>query len=80
MDSRPAVNGTDVATLGKDAAARKLADTRARCAAALAAAEHSVQRAQVALAVAEERLRRAQDVRDRFIERWPRAREGTSQV
>jgi hypothetical protein len=80
MDSGPAVNGTDAATLRRDAAARKLTETTARCAAALAAAEDNVQRAEVALATAEERLRHAQDMRDRFVERRQQIREGAGRV
>ena len=80
MDSGPAVNGTDAATLRKEAAARKLTETTARCAAALAAAEGNVQRAEVALATAEERLRHAQDVRDRFAERWQQIRVGAGRA
>jgi len=71
MDSGPAARPTsaDVTTSGvKDAAAGKLAQTIARCQAALTAAEESVERAQAALATAEERLRRAQDVHMRFRE------------
>jgi multidrug resistance efflux pump len=71
MDSGPVVRRTDadiVATTVSDAAGGKLAQTIARCQAALAAAEESVQRAQAALATAEERLRRAQDVQMRFRE------------
>ena len=70
MDSGPAVSVTDATTRTAvtDAAAGKLAQTRARCQAALAAADQSVQRAQVALATAEEVLRRAQDAQMRFRE------------
>jgi hypothetical protein len=71
MDSGPVVRPTDadaIAPAVKDAAGGRLAQTTARCEAALAAAEASVQRAQAALAAAEERLRRAQDVRMRFRE------------
>jgi len=70
MDSGPAVSETDATTRTAviDAMARKLAQTRARCQAALAAADQSVQRAQVALATAEEILRRAQDAQMRFRE------------
>ena len=71
MDSGPAVRPTSagiIATTVNDAAAGKLAQTIARCQAALAAAEASVERAQAALAIAEERLRRAQAVQMRFRE------------
>jgi len=69
MDSGPAVRQTNAGTTTvADAAAGKLAQTIARCQAALAAAEASVERAQAALATAEERLRRAQDVQMRFRE------------
>jgi hypothetical protein len=68
MDSGPAVSETDASTgtAVTDALAGKLAQTRARCQAALAAADRSVQRAQVALATAEEGLRRTQDAQMRF--------------
>jgi hypothetical protein len=66
MDNRAAVSEADVtATVGKDAAARKLAQTTARCQAALAAADQNVRRAQTALATAKERLQRAQDIQNR---------------
>ena len=71
MDSGLAARQTDadiIATAVTDAAAGKLAQTIARCQAALDAAEESVQRAQAALTTAEERLRRAQDVQMRFRE------------
>jgi hypothetical protein len=70
MDSGPAVSVTDATTRTAvtDAAAGKLAQTLARCQAALAAADQSVQRAQVALATAEDVLRRAQDAQIRFRE------------
>ena len=70
MDSGPAVSETDATTRTAltDAVAGKLAQTRARCQAALAAADQSVQRAQVALATAEEILRRAQEAQMRFRE------------
>jgi hypothetical protein len=45
--------------MGPDEAARKLADTHARCAEARARADEALERAQVALATAEDRLRRA---------------------
>ena len=80
LDSGAAVNGTDTATLRKDAAARKLTETTARCAAALAAAEENVLRAEVALATAEKRLRRSQDMRNRFLERRQQIREGAGRV
>jgi hypothetical protein len=70
MDSAGAADGTDVTTLRKGVPARELAETRARCHAAIAAAQASVQRAYLALAAAEERLRRAQDVQERSWERW----------
>ena len=70
MDSGPEVSETDATTLiaVKDAAAGKLAQTLARCHAALAAADESVRRAQNALATAEEGLRRAQDAQMRCRE------------
>jgi len=70
MDSGPAVSETDATTRTAvtDAAAGKLAQTLARCQAALAAANQSVRRAQAALATAEEGLRRAQDAEMRFRE------------
>ena len=69
MDSGPVVSETDATsrTAVTDAAG-KLAQTLARCQAALAAADQSVQRAHVALATAEEGLRRAQDAHMRFRE------------
>jgi flagellin-like hook-associated protein FlgL len=67
MDNRPANSQTDTTTV-KDAAAWKLAETMARCQAALAAAEESVQRAQEALATAHQRLRHAQDMHNRTRE------------
>jgi hypothetical protein len=68
MDSGPAVSETEATTRTAvtDAAAGRLAQTLARCQAALAAADQSVQRAEVALATAEEGLRRAQDAQMRF--------------
>jgi hypothetical protein len=70
MDSGAAADGTNVATLWRATAARELTETRARCHAAIAAAQASVQRAHLALAAAEERLRRAQDVQERAWQRW----------
>lgn len=70
MDSGPAGGETDATTrtVVRDAAAGKLAETMARCQAAIAAAEEGVQRAQATLATAEELLRRAQDVQKKFRE------------
>jgi len=70
MDSGPAVSVTDATTRTAvtDAAAGKLAQTLARCRAALDAADQSVRRAQAALATAEEGLLRAQDAQTRFRE------------
>jgi hypothetical protein len=76
MKSGPPVSQADATSLtvvkgaaGEKAAGEKLAQTRARCQAALAAAEESVQRAQAALFAAQVRLRRAKDVEMRFRER-----------
>jgi outer membrane protein TolC len=71
MESGPAVSQPDAATLivVKGAVGGKLAETTARCHAAIAAAEASLQRAQAALAVAQERLRRAWEAEVRFRER-----------
>ncbi len=62
-----------VLTMGNDkdtasvAAARKLAETRARCAAASAYAEQAVRRAHAALLAAEDRLRRARAAQDEMV-------------
>jgi hypothetical protein len=62
-----------VLTMGNDedtasvAAARKLAETRARCAAASAYAEQAVRHAHAGLAAAVDRLRRARAVNDEFL-------------
>ena len=59
----PAAGTGDRRTImGPDEAARKLADTRARCAEARARAEEVLERAQDALTMAKDRLRRASDV------------------
>ncbi len=58
--------GSDEGT-ASETAARKLAETRARCAAASAYAEQAVRRAHAALATAEGRLRQARAVNDEFL-------------
>jgi hypothetical protein len=70
MDSGAAADRTAVTTVRKAVPAKELAATRARCHAAIAAAQASVERAYLALAAAEERLRRAQDVQERSWQRW----------
>ena len=73
MDSEPAVLATDDSRVPEpDTAAGKLAQTRARCKAALAAADASVRRSQAALALAEERLRHAQETQRTIQERRAR--------
>ncbi|HLM90274.1 MAG TPA: hypothetical protein VK284_14860 [Streptosporangiaceae bacterium] len=57
-------NDKDTASV---AAARKLAETRARCAAASAYAEQAVRRAHAALLAAEDRLRRARAAQDEMV-------------
>jgi uncharacterized protein YqfA (UPF0365 family) len=74
MESGLAVSQPDATTLTlvKGAAGGKLAETTARCQAAIAAAEASLRRAQAGLAVAQERLQRARDAEMRL--RMRRAR------
>jgi hypothetical protein len=63
MDTMPtAGRGERSANIGPDEAARKLADTRARCAEARAHAEEVLERAQDALAAAKDRLQQASAV------------------
>ena len=75
----PAVGQANVTilTVVQDAPGEKLAQTRARCQAMIAAAEASVHRAKVALYAAQERARRAQELemsfRKRQASRWPAA-------
>jgi len=78
METERPVGKTDVTALGQDVAARNLAETTARCEAALAAAEENVQRAQAALAAAEGRLRRAKEIQEQFRERWQQIRQVTA--
>jgi hypothetical protein len=68
MESGLAVNQPDTTnlTVVKGAAGGTLAETTARCLAAIAAAEASLQRAQAALFIAQERLQRARDVEMKF--------------
>jgi len=74
MESGPAVSQPDATTLTvvKGAAGGKLAETTARCHAAIATAEASLRRAQAGLAVAQERLQRARDVEMRLRARRAR--------
>ena len=62
-----------ILTVVRVAPGEKLAETRARCQAVMAAADASVLRAQAALFAAQERLRRAQEVERTFRERRARA-------
>ena len=71
MKSGPPVSQADAITLTvvMGTPGEKLAQTRAQCQAARAAAEESVQRAQDALLAAQERLRRARDAKKRVRHR-----------
>ena len=63
MDTMPAAGtGERSTTMRPDEAARKLADTRVRCAEARARAEEVLERAQKALDTARDRLEQASDV------------------
>ena len=74
MESGLAVSQPDATTLTvvKGVAGGKLAETTARCHAAIATAEASLRRAQAGLAVAQERLQRARDVEMRLRARRAR--------
>ena len=75
MESGLAVSQADAGTrtVVEGAPGEKLARTRARCQAVVAAADASVLRAQAVLHAAQERLRRAQEVERTFRERRARA-------
>jgi hypothetical protein len=68
MESGLAVSQPDATTptVVRGATGETLAETTARCQAAIAAAEAVVKRAQAALFAAQERLQRARDVEMRF--------------
>ena len=74
MESGPAVSQPDATTLTvvKGAAGGKLAETTARCRAAIAAAEESLRLAYAGLAAAQERLQRARDAEIRLRARRAR--------
>ncbi len=74
MDSGPAVSlrHATTRTVVELAPGETLAETRARCQAAITAANATVRRAQAALILAQERLHRAQDAEKRFRARRSR--------
>jgi hypothetical protein len=74
MESGPAVSqpGATTLTVVKGAAGGQLAETTARCHAAIAAADASLRRALAGLAVAQERLQRARDAEMRLRARRAR--------